>query len=379
MINRRQFVLGLAAMPIAVSNGSLSAGEPALPNRRDIFTMVEDERVRAGIPALGAALVSSVGMEAIGVAGVRAYPDGPTVSQRDRWHIGSCTKAFTATLAARLVDRGALQWDSTIGQVFGTESDARWRDIPLLWLLCHRSGAGKNFEQVLMEQMVARGGSLRDQRSFVVAQGLKSPPAFPPNSRTEYSNAGFLIAGAMMERVVGSSWESLVRREVFEPLGLESAGFGAPGAPGRLDEPLGHVRGVEGRWKRIERGPGDDIPAAGGPAGTIHLSLPDWSLFVAEHLRGAKRASSYLSSSSWKRLHQPAERGWDYAPGWIVTQSQGGSEDVLHHLGSNNFFVAQATLHPARDIAILLVTNLGDDAAEPAFRRLHDRLESSHS
>ncbi|MGQ0659242.1 serine hydrolase domain-containing protein [Sphingosinicella sp.] len=374
-IGRRSFSLGLAALPIGLALAPCQAAALQPAAARDLTALVEAERARAGIPALGAAIVTSGGMRAIGVAGLRAIPDGPPVAAQDLWHIGSCTKTFTATLTARLIERGLLRWESTIGEVLGRAMHAGWRDLSLLWLLSHRSGAPNNFDQSLWERMVARGGPLRDQRAWLVGEGMKTPPPTAPHSRTVYSNAGYLIAGAMLERAADRDWESLVREHVFAPLGLAGAGFGAPGTPGRLDQPLGHVRGQNGGWRRIPLGRGDDNPAATGPAGTIHLSLADWSRFVAAHLGGVRGDEGYLSRASWRRLHAPAESGWDYAPGWVAARGENG-EPVLRHLGSNGFFVAMATLYPARDRAVLLVTNLGDDAAEPAFRHLLERLQA---
>lgn len=371
--DRRRVSLAFAAAPLGLLFGSRGLAAQTI-EPVDLFEPVETIRARQGIPALGAALATSDGLVAVGVAGVRAFPDGPLVTVGDRWHIGSCTKAMTATLAARLVEAGLLWWDSTIGEVLGGDMHAGWRDVSLIALLCHRSGAEGNFDQSLWEAMVARGGSLREQRAFFAAEGLKTPPAFEPGIRSSYSNAGFMVAGAMMERAADLDWESLIRREVFEPLGMTSAGFGAPGTPGLLDEPLGHVRGADGAWRRVDLGPGDDNPAAAGPAGTVHVSLPDWARFIAAHLKGSGGDGAYLSHASWLRLHTPGGPGWDYAPGWSIAGS-GEGPSMLTHLGSNGHFVAQATIWPDRDRGALLVTNLADDAAEPAFRDLQSQLE----
>ena len=55
-----------------------------------------------------------------------------------------------------------------------------------------------------------------------------------------YSNVGYALAGLMAEQVTGHSWEDLMRKRVFEPLGMLSAGFGPPGHAGRVDQPWGH-------------------------------------------------------------------------------------------------------------------------------------------
>jgi CubicO group peptidase (beta-lactamase class C family) len=185
-----------------------------------------------------------------------------------------------------------------------------------------------------------------------------------------------MIAAAMLEEVADASWEDLMRREVFEPLGMTRAGFGAPGTPEALDQPLGHVRGSDG-WSPILLGPNADNPAASGPAGTIHATLGDWGRFVAAHLRGGRGDQSYLSSATWRRLHAPGGPDWEYAPGWVVSEAPWAGGRLLRHLGSNGFWVAEASVAPERGIAVLIVTNVGDDAAEAAFKELLAVLSSS--
>lgn len=337
---------------------------------RDLGATIAPFLESSGVPALGAAVVSARGLEALGAVGLRSWTGDADVTVDDRWHLGSCTKALTATLVARLVERGALGWETTVGSVFATGIDAGWREVPVLWLLCHRSGASLNFEQELWERMVARGGTLREQRRFFVAEGLAPPLATPPNTTTSYSNAAFVVAAAMLEELTDTLFEELMEREVFAPLGMAHSGFGAPGTSGKLDQPLGHGHRGEG-WTPVALGPNADNPAAGNPAGGAHATLGDWARFVAAHLR---RDESFLSAASWARLHTSGGSDWGQAPGWVVTAADWAGGPLLRHLGSNGFWVAEASLAPARDLAVLLVTNVGDDAAEAPFRALLETL-----
>lgn len=354
----------------------LQAG-PAPPPRNlaaDVAAVVEKYR----LPAMGGAVLTGGGPGGIGVSGVREWNRPARVTAGDRWHIGSCTKAMTATLAARLVDRGLLHWSTTIGEIFGTSvpgMHAGWRDVPLLWLLSHRSGASNNPAEESWVRVVRGGGPLRAQRKALVVDALSAPPSNAPNTKTVYSNTGFIIAGAMLEAVADASWEDLMRREVFEPLGMTHSGFGAPGTPGRLDEPLGHVRGDSG-WKPVPLGPNADNPAVAGPTGTIHTTLGDWAKFVSAHLQGFAGDESFLTRASWQRLHTPGGADWGYSPGWQVASESWAGDLVLRHLGSNNFWIAEAVLAPRKGIATLVVTNVADDSAEPAFRDLHAVLRT---
>ena len=348
------------------------------PAPRDLSGIITPLLQESRLPALGAAIVTSDGLEAIGAAGVRSWTGSENVTIDDQWHIGSCTKAMTATLVARLIDRGVLSWETTIGSVFGPTIEPAWKDVQIVWLLSHRSGAPLNFSDDLWEQMVIRGGSPREQRRFFVEQGLRSGPSTIPNTETVYSNSGVIVAGVMIETLTDSSWEDLMRREVFEPLGMTRTGFGAPGTPGKLDEPLGHTRTSDG-WEPIALGPHADNPAATGPAGTIHTTLADWARFVAAHLRGEHGDQDYLKPTTWQRLHTPGGIDWGYSPGWVVTEQEWAGGKLLRHIGSNNFWLAEASLAIRKDFAVLIVTNVSDEAVEAPFKELLAALVADHA
>lgn len=343
------------------------------PRSNDLSEVILPILRKADLPALGAAIVTSDGIEAMGAVGLRSWKSTEAVTIDDQWHIGSCTKTMTATLAARLIERGLLSWDTTIGSVLGPTIHPDWKDVTVAWLLCHRSGAPLNFDEAIWEQMVARGGSPQNQRRYFVEQGLKSPPTTTPNTETVYSNSAYIVVGVMMETLADSSWEDLMRREIFEPLGMDRTGFGAPGEPGKLNQPLGHVTGVNG-WTPIALGPHADNPAATGPAGSVHTTLSDWARFVATHLRGARGDESYLSATNWQRLHSASESGWDYTPGWKIGKQEWAGGKFLRHIGGNGFWLAEASLVPNKDFAVLIVTNTSDDSVETPFKELLDAL-----
>src|SRR5205807_7129269 len=111
------------------------------------------------------------------------------------------------------------------------------------------------------------------------------------------------------------TWEDLVRERLFKPLGMTSAGFGAPGKRGVIDQPRGHKESGE----PVEPGPAADNPVAIGPAGIVHCTIKDWAKFIALHLEADAGQPRMLKPETFKILHTPAP-GQDYAMGWIVTQ-----------------------------------------------------------
>ncbi len=341
---------GLALIAPRVAAASLAEGETLA---------VLAERVRAGhdLPALGVAIVSSAGLSEQAVVGVRRRGEPTAALPDDRWHLGSCGKAITATLVARLIERGVMRWDETVGERFGDlpgMAESPLARATITDLLAHRGGVPVNFDV----RAYAGRRDVQAARRELVGIAARHARLREPGHRIEYSNWGYTIVGAMTETATGKPWEQLVEEEVFRPLGITSAGFGGTGTPGQVDQPWPHD--ARGR-AAPSNGPHMDNPPAMGPAGRIHMTLADWARFVGEHLKGARGTSSYLARAGWQRLHSPLAE--DYALGWLTPERAWAGGRTLHHAGDNTLNFALVWAAPARDWAVLVVTNQSGAAA----------------
>ena len=176
-----------------------------------------------------------------------------------------------------------------------------------------------------------------------------------PIGTSSYSNAGYIVAGAMLEAATGQAWEDLISQRLFQPLGMTRAGFGPPEGPTPLSEPWGHAI-VDDGFGPTPPGPDADNPAAMGPAGTVHASLADLVAYYQAHLAGAMGGGPLLSPPSFAVLHTPAA-GTDYAGGWAVVDRTWAGGTTLSHEGSNNFWFADVWLAPAKGFGVLVVSN----------------------
>lgn len=330
------------------------------------------------LPALAAVAVRDGQVAAIGAVGVRRAGLDEPVTTDDLWHIGSCTKAMTAALAARLVEADKIEWDTTIGASLGSiegvgeEILPAWRGVTLRQLLSHRSGLPEDRQPdpAIWPTVRSLNGPIIEQRRAVARLILSRPPASEPGSEMAYSNFGYVIAGAMMEHATGRSWEELMRSEVFEPLEMRSAGFGAPQSEkishDETSQPWGHA-GAGATLKPVAPWTaGADNPAALGPAGTVHLSLADWAKFAAASASGgAGEASTYLKPESWSILHDDFYQQ-DYALGWVTGERPWAGGSILTHAGSNGLWFAVIWIAPARHAAAIAVTNVANEHAAPA-------------
>jgi CubicO group peptidase (beta-lactamase class C family) len=374
----RAILCGLLTIVI-LGIGGARAAEPA-PGRmvdaeyeewRHIGPLLEILRAKHNLPALAAATIVDgriLNHEAVGVRKLGA--DVP-VTDDDRFHIGSCTKAMTATLLEMLVERGQLKWSATLEEVFpewAGEMNPAYRKVTLLQVMAHRAGlpgADKSWPEGMSFLDVHRlPGGPREQRLAYVRKILAQAPPSPPGEKFLYSNAGYSVLGVAAERAADRPWEDLLRTMLFEPLGMKSAGFGAMGSPGKVDQPWQH-RVEGGKAVPVEPGPLSDNPAAIGPGGTVHGSVGDWAKFVLAHLQGARGEPTPLPIKDFRTLHEPPFGG-DYAGGWGICERGWGGGRVLTHAGSNNMNYAVVWMAPKRNFAVVVATNQGGDAAAKA-------------
>src|SRR5262245_41848316 len=115
---------------------------------RDVTSVLAPIRAKHDPPALAGAIVSAGALEALGVDGVRERGKPEKATTGDLWHIGSCTKAMTATLCAQLVEEKTLTWTSAVGEVFSDVKgmDPAWKPVTLEQLLTNHSGAPANLD-----------------------------------------------------------------------------------------------------------------------------------------------------------------------------------------------------------------------------------------
>ncbi|HEX8232194.1 MAG TPA: serine hydrolase domain-containing protein [Caulobacteraceae bacterium] len=368
---------------VALSSAAVAAEPPAMPppTVEQVRAAVHDDRGKSGAPAV-AALVYKNGRTFTWAEGVRAAGSAVAVTAGDKWLIGSCGKAMTALMIARLVEAGKLTFETRLLDVFPelrTGAKPGWSEVTVRQLLSHTAGIEEPDTLDKFAGPRAEPFSLAERRALLIKQAVAQPLAHPPGTSWSYSNSGVVFAAAMAERVTGLTYEQLLRREVFEPLGMTSAGFGAPADGGALDQPLGHGVAADGKTRvpidaRLEH---QFDPPAVTPAGDIHVSLPDWLKFaqvVMAATQGRDRPGYIKASTVLDLLTMPAN-SQNYAGGWLVRMKD-GKVQVLNHNGSDDYWIADIRIYPQHDAVVLVATNdaiaLGDEPTLELSSRLAD-------
>lgn len=354
-----------------------SGGDSGTPvDAGELIAMLERFRRRCAMPAVGAALVTIGEAPRVAVVGQRVRGRPEPVTARDRWHIGSCAKAMTATLVGRLVDRGVVGWTATLPGLFpdlGGRIDPCWNEITLAQVLTHRAGLPANLSPTELASAQVDRRPLTEQRTAVVAAALSRPAGAV--GRFCYSNLGYIVVGAAIERLTGMPYENALVDEVLRPLGVSSAGFGAPTGP----HPWGHQPRRMLLSGGVGRGPAVDPTSTGGdipdnppvmsPAGRVHLALADWARFLRVFIAPDQ---DLLRPATMTMITTPAPGpGTRQAMGWA---SAADRNVAYGQQGSNRLWVATALVAADRRSVAAVVCNDGRTRLLLATARLATAL-----
>ncbi len=329
------------------------------PAGDSLAKLITDQRKEKNLVGLAAMVTVDGRVEAAAAQGQRKIGSGVSLELSDQWHLGGITKSITATMIARLVESGRMRWSDTIGGTFpGVSIDEDWKRVTLMQLLTDTAGAPANFPNELWDKRPPLGPECTKARLDAVLGVLGHKPEHTPGEKYVYSNVGYTIAGAMAEKVTGTSWEDLVKREVFDPLKLTGVGFGPPKSPDdTLEQPRGHRTVLIGKVPMDDDA--DNTPIM-GPAGTVHMTLEDLSTYATEHLRGDRGEGKLLSAETYKLLHAPEFN--HYAYGWIRKEpvEEIPYTTVYWHNGSNTLWYALVVFLPEKNMVVAVTSNDGD-------------------
>jgi D-alanyl-D-alanine carboxypeptidase len=336
--------------------------QPVAQRSAGLESVVAEMRQAQRLPGLAIVIVRSDGQPRVYVSGERRIGKDDPITPADRMHLGSLTKAITATVIGALAEQRRMTVETTIGHAFpelSAKMQPAYRNVSVRQLLAHAGGIPPYRSRESLQWMLTLKGTATEQRYAFLQRLLAEPPRFEPGTRHEYSNAGGAIAGAVAERMGGAPYRQLVQELVFAPLGGNAA-FGNPGlAP--TPQPWGHVRTTFGTVREVT--PADAVyttPLAIEPAGDASPSLQDFGRFLQLHLRGLKGRDDVLKATTIQDLHRkvaPINPGPGSLMGWALMPRDG--VESHEHVGSYGAYVAYATIQPSRDLAVGAFTNVG--------------------
>jgi CubicO group peptidase (beta-lactamase class C family) len=327
---------------------SLAGGaEPSLES------VLEPIRVKYHLPALAGAIFTVDGAVEMAATGVRKAGTAVPVTTEDLWHLGSDTKAMTAALAGSFVAENKLSWDAKVVSFFPEIADVApetMKKVTLGQVLSHQAGLVENLDWPAL----SKNGSLSEQRLAAVRLALALPAYLP--GTYHYSNTDYVLVGAILEKIGGKPWEELIRERIFQPLGMNSAGFGGVGTPGRIDQPWPHL---DSGVPTPLNGPTTDNPEVMGPAGTVHCSIKDWTRFLIDQLRGGAGMKALLPNAIYQAMQTNVAGKNEYGYGWIVTNRSWAGGKAITHAGTNTMNFCNCWMSAAKRFGVLVCLNQG--------------------
>jgi CubicO group peptidase (beta-lactamase class C family) len=255
-----------------------------------------------------------------------------------KFRLGSVTKQFTAAAILLLEERGKLKVDDRV-KSYLPDSPMAWDRITVFNLLTHTAGipnftASADYNTVKLSARSAEAavGAFRDR-----------PLDFGPGEQMSYSNSGYLVLGAIIEKVSGQTYEKFVADNLFAPAGMTDSGYDSNTAIIKR-RASGYVR----------------TPAGLANAGYLHMSIPHaaGALYSTTHdllkWQQALFAGKIVSKASLDRMITPFKN--DYALG--ITSTVVNGRRVIAHGGGIDGFNTHLAYYPDSRTVVAVLSNV---------------------
>lgn len=280
-------------------------------------------------------------------------------------NLGSMNKMFTAVVIGQLVDEGRLRFDDPVSKHLQGWTKADLSKVRIEHLLSHSSGLGSYFNRTWARTARQTLRRVDDYKPLVAEETL----AFEPGTRSQYSNTGFLLLGAVIEAVTGRDYFDVVRERVYTKAGMQDSDSYD------IDRAVPHLATGYSR----ERTPGGtpgwransfEHVIRGGPAGGGHATAHDLLAF-AEALRAGKLVSAATRERLWSAKPELASPSYGFGFG----VSQGPLGKVVGHTGG--FPGISSSLAIADGWTWVVLTNT-DDGMAPVDQKLREVAARLH-
>lgn len=292
--------------------------------------------------------------------------------------IGSCTKAFTASLLGLLRKDGKVEFDhpiTTYLPYLKFYNDDLTAHVTLRDLMCHRTGLPRH------DFSWYGNNTTRDS---LVSRLQYMEPANPLRKQFEYNNFMFLLQGVVAEKLTGKSWETNIRERILEPLDMNSTFFSIDDLTKSQDAALGYEVWKDSLIRKTDYFHIDGM----GPAGSINSSVLDMAKWVSIWMKGGKSGDKEILPASYVReamtsqivaagvlptKEKPDLHLGNYGLGWSISSYKGHYR--VEHGGAIDGFTASTCFFPSDSIGIIVLANQDGSSLPPIVRNiLADRI-----
>ena len=345
-------LLLLCCLALSVAALCAGPGESADPDPTTIDAYIATMFDRSHLPGMAVAIVRND--KTVYFRGFGAARAGAPVTSRTLFILGSTSKSFTALATLQLVDAGKVHLDDPVGSVLPgfLHGAPVAQQITIRTLLNQTSGLSQAAGDQPVWSAVGKPGP---SASGDWVAGLDTNALDRPPGSYEYSNANFVILGAVIERVSGQTYAEYMRRHVFLPLQMTDSHASLDGVD-TLRLARGHKRFFGINYE-------SDLPYSPAfvPAGFVISSAADLEKYIAAQLPGSPQQEALgLSPASLALWHQGTaamdrEGSKRYAMGWMVATFNG--VPVVAHPGDTGVFSSEFVLVPQANWGVVALAD----------------------
>ncbi len=297
-------------------------------------------------------------------------PDKATMN--DRFHIGSNTKAMTAFIIAKYVEKGKLKWTTKFFDIFPDwkeNSNVAYYNSTLQDLLSHRARIqpfqGDN-DPIIPD---FKGTKQEKRKAFGKFVLTLKPVEIDTLYKFNYSNAGYTLATLMLEKVTQKSWEQLVEKVFNKDLNLNVKLSWSENQ--KLKDTWGHS---------FENNKLIPVPSNTTyqldftePAGDINITLKDYVKFIQLNLKGLKGNNNYLSAKTYQFIHKGID---NYSLGWYNIYEN--SKELSTHSGTAGTYYSLVHIDRIKGKAYIIFTNSFNQDTQQGVRVLMRKLKENY-
>jgi CubicO group peptidase (beta-lactamase class C family) len=257
---------------------------------------------------------------------------------RTKFRLGSITKQFTAMAILILQERGRLKLEDPVGKYIDGAPKA-WEGVTIHHLLTHTGGVPSytddpDYRKKMMMPETVKG---------MIARFRDKPLDFKPGEKFHYSNSGYFLLGAIIEKLSGKSYEAFLKEAIFDPLGMKDTGYDHAATV-----LIGRASGYNHDGDGLKNAEYLDM-AQPYSAGSLYSTVEDlarWDRALAD--------GRLISKESYTKMFTPAKN--NYAYGWMVTTAKGRKE--VQHGGGINGFATEILRYPDQKLCVVVLCNV---------------------
>jgi len=296
---------------------------------------------KSGVPSVSIALVLDGKLAYARAYGAASLSPRRAATPATRYAIGSISKQFTAAALLMLQEQGKLSLDDKVSKYFPDLTRAG--EITLRELLSHTSG----YEDYAPQDYLIPDWTKPVTPLQILDEWAKKPLNFDPGTRWQYSNTNYVLAASIFEKAAGGPLVPFLREAIFNPLGMASAGPWRPASP---DDATAYTRYALGPPRPIAR-EADDWYFGAGELAMTPSDLARWDIAFLQ--KKILSAASYDQFTHEVRLANGGATR--YALGLELRQD--GGVPSIEHSGEVSGFLADNTVMPSRNAAVVVLSN----------------------